>query len=109
MKGQRILIVEEEPIIALDLEGILFDEGAEIIGLAHTVSRALELVDTPGLTAAIVDLRLHNEPVGPIIERLATRGVPFAFYSGQGDLGPLLLGKATPTLPHLSRVARPCS
>ena len=85
LKGQRILIVEDEPMIALGLEDTLIDAGAEIIGPAHTVSRALELVDTPGLTAAIVDLRLHNEPAGPIIERLAARGVPFAFYSGQGD------------------------
>jgi ActR/RegA family two-component response regulator len=72
-------------MISLDLEYTLAEAGAEVIGAANTVDRAIALVATPGLTAAIVDLRLQNESAQRVAERLQQSGIPFVFYSGQAD------------------------
>jgi DNA-binding NtrC family response regulator len=83
--GQRILVIEDDPIISLDIECTLAAAGAEIVGPGTTVSRALELSNSPGLTGAIVDLRLQRESAGPVIDNLRRRGIPFIFYSGHAD------------------------
>ena len=103
LKGQHILVIEDEPTIALDLEDILVDAGAEVVGLANNVSRALELAATPGLTAAIVDLRLRNQSAHPVVERLVQLGVPFVFLSGQTE------NEAAKAWPNAPRLVKPAS
>ena len=103
LKGQRILVIEDEPIIALALEDILVDAGAEVVGPANNVSRALELAATHGLTAAIVDLRLRNQSAHPVVERLVQLGVPFVFLSGQAD------DEAAKAWPDAPRLVKPAS
>ena len=61
LAGLRILIVEDDPIIALDVAETLADAGAIVIGPAHTVTQALKLVDGGGLDAAVLDYRLERE------------------------------------------------
>lgn len=85
LTGQRILVIEDDAILSLDIEDVLCEAGAEIIGPASTVGRGLELAETLDLTAAIVDLRLQTESAAPVIELLKKRGIPFVFYSGQVD------------------------
>jgi DNA-binding response OmpR family regulator len=103
LKGQRILIIEDEPTIALDIKYVLIDAGAEVIGPANTVSRAVELAATPGLTAAIVDLRLRHQSADPVVERLLACGVPFLILSGQGVSGAT---QAWPNVPVLTKPVR---
>ena len=88
LSGHRILVVEDEPIIALNLESMLIEAGAEVIGPAMTVAAALQLAMTPGLTSAIVDLRLQNQSAHPIIECLLRHDIPFALHSGQTEMSP---------------------
>ena len=84
LRGQHVLIIEDEPLIALDLEQALTSCGAVVI-IANTVASALEAIDAPAVTAAIVDLRLHEHSVRPVVERLVTRNLAFVFYTGQSE------------------------
>jgi DNA-binding response OmpR family regulator len=84
LSGLRILVVEDEPVVALDLELELIAAGASVIGSATTVEAARELVRSEGLSAAVLDVQLGNEDVGPVADMLRERGVPFVFHTGNG-------------------------
>lgn len=84
LRGRRILVVEDEPLVALELATILADAGAEVIGPAATARQALALIDDAGPEVALVDGNLQGETVDDIAAALAARGVPFLFVSGYG-------------------------
>jgi DNA-binding NtrC family response regulator len=84
LKGQHVLVIEDEPLIALDLEQALTSAGAAV-GIANTAASALRAAGSPAYTAAIVDLRLHGQSVREAVERLAARDLPFLFYSGHTE------------------------
>jgi len=78
----RILIVEDEPMIALNLEELLVSEGFAIAGVAEKLEKAMGLVD-PGLCdAAIVDANLAGVSASPVASALTARGLPFIVLSG---------------------------
>jgi DNA-binding response OmpR family regulator len=85
LRGQQIVIIEDEPVIALDLKLALAEAGADVIGVAATLKDALRLAEAPGLTGAIVDLRLQDGSAREVARRLTERGIPFLFYSGLDD------------------------
>src|SRR5688572_33077688 len=89
LSGCRILIVEDEAIIAFDLQSILEKAGAVVVGPARTIAAARELAATSEITAAILDVQLGDGAAFSIADTLAGRGVPFAFYSGHGDVAAL--------------------
>ena len=84
LRGHHVLVVEDEPLIALDLEQALSAAGA-LGGIANTVAGALEAAAAPAYTAAIIDLRLHGHSVRDVVERIAARDLPFIFYTGQTE------------------------
>jgi CheY-like chemotaxis protein len=85
---RRILVVEDEALIAMMFADDLSDAGAEVVGPVATVEDALRLVDSltadGRLDAAVLDVNLGGESVEPVADRLATRGVPFVFATGYG-------------------------
>lgn len=83
LDGARVLVVEDDFLILTALDSILSDAGAEIVGLCRSVEEALPLAEEDGLTAAVLDFRLGSETVEPVAQRLAERGIPFVFYTGQ--------------------------
>jgi DNA-binding NtrC family response regulator len=83
LEGLRVLVVDDEMIIALDIESALAEAGAVVVGPACDVAEALELVNREPLSAAVLDVRLGAGTVEPVAEALFERGVPFVFYSGQ--------------------------
>src|SRR6267154_1801796 len=83
--GRSILVVEDEPLIALDLEQSLRKAGARVLS-ACTLDRALLLAEHAGLSAAVLDYGLAAGNCGPISERLTQRRIPFVIYSGYPDL-----------------------
>lgn len=87
MAGKRILVVEDEVIVAMLLEDILADAGATVVGPAARVARALELLEAEPVDAALLDLNLAGEVTTPVAEELKRRGVPFAFATGYGAAG----------------------
>jgi DNA-binding response OmpR family regulator len=80
----RILVVEDEYILARQLVRALTQEGAVVLGPVPDVARALALVaDGPGgIDVAILDVNLVGEKVYPVADALLHRGVPFLFASG---------------------------
>jgi DNA-binding NtrC family response regulator len=85
LSGRSILIVEDEPLIALDIAQAFEDAGAEIV-VTSTLHHALVLVEHDGLSAAVLDHALHDGDSGPLCQRLDERKLPFVIYSGLGKL-----------------------
>jgi ActR/RegA family two-component response regulator len=82
LQGRRLLIVEDDYVIASDLARALEDRGVEVVGPAGSVEDAMELIDTAELDGAVLDISLGEEKSYPIADELAMRGVPFVFASG---------------------------
>jgi CheY-like chemotaxis protein len=80
----RILVVEDEPIVAMCLEDILSDLGCVTIGPAGRLADGLALAERERLDAAILDINLGGERSTAIAEALRVRAVPTAFASGYG-------------------------
>lgn len=78
----RVLIVEDEAIIAMDLEMMLQDEGCDVVATVSSVKAALEQIDKHELDCAFLDINLGHEQVFPAADALAKKGVPFALLSG---------------------------
>ena len=87
--GLSILLVEDEPLIAMDGEAILLSLGAAHVAIARSVAYALHAIDGQTFHAAILDLRLGAETSVPLAVRLQELGVPFGFLTGySGDAIP---------------------
>ena len=82
LSGFRFLVVEDEPLVSLDLVAGLEGAGAEVVGPAGTLEEALQLVETTVIEAALLDGNLHGKPVDEIAAALARRNVPFVFVTG---------------------------
>jgi CheY-like chemotaxis protein len=86
--GRRVLVVEDESLVAMLLETILEDMGCVPVGPAATVDEGLELAAGDGpLDAALLDVNVAGKQVFPIAEALKARGVPFVFSTGYGEGG----------------------
>ena len=86
--GRRVLIVEDESLVAMLLETILEDMGCVPVGPAATVDEGLALVADPApIDAALLDVNVAGRQVFPIAEALKARGVPFVFSTGYGEGG----------------------
>jgi DNA-binding response OmpR family regulator len=82
MPEKRILIVEDEPLVALDLEEILEGAGYVVAGSARDTVEAMVILDQSHVDAAILDANLKGESAEPVAVRLRATGVPFVAVSG---------------------------
>ena len=89
LSGQRVLVVEDEALVAMLIEDSLLDAGAEVVGTANTVERALAMIEVAmsdgGLTSAVLDLNLGGQRVQAVADRLLSLGVPFVIATGYGS------------------------
>lgn len=83
--GKRVLIVEDEALIALMLEDILVEMGATIAGSAATISKGMDLAHSTEFDIAILDVNVRGESILPVAEILRGRGVPTIFATGYGN------------------------
>ncbi len=82
----RVLIVEDEGLVALMLEDMLEDIGCDVAFSAASVAQALAWIESDGQAdAALLDVNLAGEKVFPVAQALRARGVPFIFATGYGD------------------------
>lgn len=84
LTGLRVLVVEDEPIVAMCLEDQLEELGCITVGPAATLAAGLSLAEKAPIDAAILDINLAGERSDIIAELLRKRGIPFAFASGYG-------------------------
>ena len=88
LSGRRVLVVEDESLVAMLLETILEDMGCLPVGPASTVEEGLAMaVDGERLDAALLDVNVAGREVFPIADALRERGVPFVFSTGYGEGG----------------------
>jgi CheY-like chemotaxis protein len=88
LKGRRVLVVEDEMMIAMLVEDMLADLGCSVVGPAHGLQAAMDLAeDSTELDAALLDVNLAGQPVFAVADVLRARNVPIIFCTGYGDAG----------------------
>lgn len=102
-KHLRILLVEDEPLVAMAIEDSLESQNVGVVGPAGTVAEALALIDKGGIDAALLDVTLRGERVDPVADALSALNIPFLFTTGHGAAG---LPKAHQDRPVLSKPFR---
>jgi CheY-like chemotaxis protein len=97
--GRRILVVEDEMMIAMLVEDMLSELGCSVVGPAHALDTALNLAQTEdGLDAALLDVNLGGQPVFAVADALRAKGVPAIFSTGYGDAGLRDVDRGSPVL-----------
>jgi len=86
LRGLRVLVVEDEAMIAMLMEDMLIELGCEVV-VAPNVGDALRLVANERFACAILDINVGGDPVDPVAHELVKRDVPFIFSSGYGADG----------------------
>lgn len=79
-----VLIVEDEPFIALDLGFAVEDAGGQVVGPAATVKHALRLFEAHVVAAAILDVNLDDADIVPVVEYLVEHDIPMILQTGMG-------------------------
>ena len=85
LKGRRILLVEDSPVVGPFTAEILGDLGFEVVGPAPNMAAARKLVEGEPIDAAIMDVHIRGERVFPLCDALEARNVPFVLTSGYAD------------------------
>jgi CheY-like chemotaxis protein len=80
--GRRVLLVEDEPIVAWLLKDMLLNLGCSVVGPAADVNQALAMIDAESIDVAVLDVNLRGQMSYPIADVLVARGVPFVFSTG---------------------------
>lgn len=85
----KILIVEDEPLIALGIESDLIEAGFDVVGVAGTIEKTKELIAKADFDLLILDGNLHGSSTQLIAEMLTKQGTPFVVLTGysSGQLG----------------------
>ncbi len=84
LHGKRILLIEDEPLVAMDVESTLTAAGCKVVGSAATLERAKLLIEESDWDAALLDVNLAGQPVDELATLLTRKNRPFAFVTGYG-------------------------
>ena len=85
LKGRRILLIEDSPVVGPFTADLLGELGCAVIGPAPTMAAARELIEGDGYDAALMDIHIRGERVFSLCEAIEARGVPFVLTSGYAD------------------------
>ena len=80
--GLRVLLVEDEMLLAMSFEDMLAELGCEVIGPIGRVAEAVVLAGSERLDGALLDVNVGGVEIYPVARELADRGIPFVFISG---------------------------
>jgi DNA-binding NtrC family response regulator len=104
LDGLRVLVVEDEMLIAAEMEATLEDLGCQVVGPYGRIGEALDALHDTAVDAAVLDVNVRGEMIFPVAEKLKERGVPMVFCTGYADL---------PTFPEplreQARLSKPCA
>ena len=87
LRGKRVLVVEDEPLVAMDIISGLADAGCTVVGPAFTLNAALALIESRPIDAALLDANLKGQRVDSLATALSQANIPFAFLTGYGREG----------------------
>jgi DNA-binding response OmpR family regulator len=85
LSGLKILVVEDDFIVAFDMRMMLEEQGAQVLGPAATLQQARAIVASDSPQLAVLDVNLNGEFVFPLAEELSARTVPFVFATAYAD------------------------
>lgn len=83
LSGARILIVEDDFLISTELDMILADAGATVVGPCRTLAQAEHVIEDNQISAAILDFRVGDATTLSVAAQLNRHGIPFVFFTGQ--------------------------
>jgi CheY-like chemotaxis protein len=84
LRGVRVLVVEDEAILLLNLQDMLLDLGCVVAGTADKLDDALQIARTSDFDVALLDVNLGGKRVDPVADVIRARGTPIVFVSGYG-------------------------
>jgi DNA-binding NtrC family response regulator len=84
-KACRVLVVEDEIMVAMAVEDMLADMGFQIVGPAYRLSEGLHLAEREPIDIAVLDVNLNGARSFPVAAVLSNRGIPFVFATGYGS------------------------
>ena len=87
LSGRRVLVVEDEMMVLLNIEGALADLGCTAVSSAATIDGALALLEAERFDVAMLDVNLGGQASYRVAEALALRSIPFVFSTGYGENG----------------------
>jgi CheY-like chemotaxis protein len=88
LAGKRVLVLEDEPLIAMVLVDILEEAGCTIVGPAHDAEQAAKLIAEGSIDVAVLDVNLGSGSTSAsIADSLKGQGTPFIFATGYGEMG----------------------
>jgi len=87
LKGLRVLVIEDEAMIAMLIEDMLLELGCTMLGPAPDAAQAFRMIQELQFDVAILDVNLAGERTMPVAEKLRAKGVPFIFATGYGASG----------------------
>ena len=85
LKGVRVLLVEDQMIVAMQIEDMLQAAGCKVVGPVGTLQAAVAMAREEPLDAAVLDVNLDGDKVFPAAEELHSRGIPFILATGYGE------------------------
>jgi len=106
LRGIRVLVVEDEMLVALEVQELLRSVGATIIGPFGDLARARRAARNEAIDLAVLDINLNGETVYPLADDMAIRGIPFVLVTGYGALN---LPERFRAMPHVSKPFEPGS
>lgn len=106
MAGMSVLVVEDDFIVAYDMQMLLEEQGARVLGPAHSLAEGRELLAKERPTVAVLDVNLGGEYVFPLADELRAQDVPFVFATAYAD-DDRLFSQAAQDAPRLSKPVLP--
>ena len=86
LSGLKVLVVEDEPLLAITLKDVLTASGCAVVGPASTLELGMRLIEKEAVDGAILDVNLRGEMVFPLADALAERSIPFVYVTGYSKL-----------------------
>jgi len=101
LAGRRILIVEDEALIALELEDLLQDLGCEVVGPVARVDAVLDCIEAGRVDGALLDVNLRGQQIFEVLPKVIEQGLPVIITSGYNDS--TLFPEPFRTVPRISK------
>ncbi|MBM3604776.1 MAG: response regulator [Alphaproteobacteria bacterium] len=88
LSGLRVLLVEDEMLVCMDIADMLEGFGCTVVGPAARVAQAFAILDAENVDVALLDVNLGREKSYPIVDRLSEKGTPVLLSTGYAELDP---------------------